>query len=181
MRKLCCQAAVVAAVLIVLSTIFWFESQSLLAQESRAGIAQENPALPFLPTPQFTGPSLSLSVFGFRANGVLYAPTHNRNLQIGLGAGQNSGLVVISIAASGYEVYSELPPDALFVSANAQLNLPTPDLTAIPLYTCVVSEGRWRYCEGPPRYIVFAGGPQPMTVFGLSPMNGQWSMEAITQ
>jgi hypothetical protein len=134
---------------------------------------------PFLPTPAFNGPALSLSSFSFRANGNVYTPT--QNLQLGLNAASNaSGLVVISISSTGYEVFATTSPGSLYVSEGVQLNPPQVDLTAIPLYMCTVYEGQWRYCQGPPRYITFAAGPQARTVYGISPAGGTWGLDEVT-
>src|SRR5580658_4336397 len=133
----------------------------------------------FLPTPVFNGPALTLSSFSFRANGNVYTPT--QNLQIGLNpTSKASGLVVISISSAGYEVFATTSPGSLYVSPGAQLNPPEVDLTAIPLYLCTTYEGQWRYCQGPPRYIAFAAGPQANTVYGVSPAGGVWGLDEVT-
>jgi hypothetical protein len=145
----------------------------LLAQPSALS------STPFLPTPVFNGPTLTLSSFSFRANGNVYTPT--QNLQLGLNTASNaSGLVVISISSAGYEVFATTSPGTLYVSSAAQLNPPQVDLTAIPLYLCTAYEGQWRYCQGPPRYITFAAGPQARTVYGVSPAGGMWGLDEVT-
>jgi hypothetical protein len=174
-RSLCRALAVIAGVIMLFGLLHYAGVPAMPLSAQSTALSSTS----FLPTPVFNGPALTLSSFSFRANGNVYTPT--QNLQIGLNpTSKASGLVVISISNAGYEVFATTSPGSLYVSAGAQLNPPEVDLTAIPLYLCTTYEGQWRYCQGPPRYIAFAAGPQANTVYGVSPAGGMWGLDEVT-